>query len=244
MRRCLISCLLVSLLSSVASAAGLNLYWNGCDVSARTNLSFACQDNSGTSTLVVSFDPPYGITKLVAATAIIDLMSASPARPPWWRLEPGGCREGAVSLSFAAPSLGYCETYWTAATGGISFLPSDDPRQLRMFVSWSIPEALAGPVQPGGEYYAFQLTIDHARTVGAGACAGCSSPVCLVVLQMTLHQAPGLGDYCITNPFTSNYVSWQGGAGSLACPAADGAGYPYSVSCTTPALGHTWGRVK
>jgi hypothetical protein len=248
MRRLLISCLLVLSLSSAASAAGINLYWNGCSQDVRTNLAFACQDNSGVSTLVASFDPPYGITKLVGGTATIDFLSASSIRPPWWRLEPGGCRDGALSLSFDPPAAasGYCESYWPSATGNVSFQTSDDPSYVRMVVSWSIPEALAGPVQPGWEYYAFQLTIDHSKTVGSGACAGCSDPACLVILQMTLHQASGLGDFCIGNPLTYPYATWQGGAiGGYGCPGTDGPGYPYPpVSCVTPVLGHTWGRVK
>jgi hypothetical protein len=232
-------CALFLALPASAIAAGVNLAWNDCLAAAASsqNKNFACDTNAGSTVLVASFEPPFGITKLVAATAVIDIEWASAPVPSWWRLDAGGCRDGAVSVSFAPVSGAYCFDYWSYATGAVSFVnaPYGDPDNARIIVTWSIPEAIAGPVLMDTEYYAFQLTLDHSKTTGAGACAGCTVPACIVLKEITLYQPPGLGDYRVCYILQRNFVTWQGGV--IGCP-------PPQPQCITPVLNRTWGQVK
>lgn len=226
------------------ASAGMNLYWNDCSAGVGTTKRvFACDANVGSNTLVVSFAPPDGITKLVAARAVIDLRSATSPLPPWWRLGAGGCREGSLTASFTPPASHACGDYWSGATLQDLSYSTDlggDPTRARIVISFSIPEAAAGPVSTGTEYYAFSLAIDNAKSTGAEMCTGCADPVCIVLEELTLYQAPGLGDYRICDASTSNFTTWQGGAiGGSGCPGAD-----YHYPCTTPVLNRTWGRMK
>ena len=51
----LISGVLLALTATVASAAGINLYWNDCSVGGSTNKAFACASNAGTNSMVLSY---------------------------------------------------------------------------------------------------------------------------------------------------------------------------------------------
>ena len=85
------------------------------------------------------------------------------------------------------------------------------------------------PVPQGVEAYCFKLTIDHAKTIGADACAGCLEGVCVVLNEIKLNENQPW-ERVITNPLSRNYVTWQGGIPD--CPGA------------TPVRNTTWGRVK
>lgn len=236
---------MVLLPSASALSAGMNLYWNDCSagMGMTTNRAFTCDTNAGSNVLVVSFAPPAGITKLIAARAVIGLRSASHPMPLWWRLGAGGCREGSLTVSFAPPASHACAEYWSGAIlQELSYSTEfgGDPDRARIVISFAIPEAAAGPVIPETEYYAFSLAIDNAKSMGSGMCGGCADPSCIVLEELTLYQSPGLGDYRICYPWISNYVTWQGGAiGGAGCPP-----YDDIDPCTTPALNRTWGRMK
>jgi len=229
--------------ASSALGAGMDLYWNECPPLGSMNRSFACNTNAGANVMVASFDPPAGITKLVASSAVIDLRSASSPLPSWWHLQPGGCRDGSLSVSFSPPAPFSCADYWSAgATGGFTYTVGfgGDPTSARIVVSFGMPEALAGPVTPGTEYQAFRLTLDNSTSVGTEACTGCNDPTCIILNELTLYQPSGLGDYRICNPLNGNFIMWQGGAiGGGGCPGAD-----YQYPCSTPVLDRTWGQIK
>jgi hypothetical protein len=230
-------------LPASAFATGINLYWNDCPLGdgARTNQNFACDTNAGASTLVASFEPPFGITKLVAASAVIDIEWNGSTVPSWWRPDAGECRDGSLSVSFLGQASGSCADYWSNATGDLLFVhaPYGDPNNVRIVVTWSIPEAMAGPVLQGNEYYAFQLVFDHSKTTGDSACVGCNVPACIVITEITLYQPPGLGDYRVCYVLNSQFATWQGGAvGGPGCPPVD------QPQCITPAVNRTWGQIK
>ena len=59
----------------------------------------------------------------------------------------------------------------------------------------------------------FSLTIDHAKTVGTGACTGCNEPVCIFLSRVSLFQQ-GQSMAAIhlergANFLGSQYVTWQ-----------------------------------
>jgi hypothetical protein len=241
--RLLLATAFVLVPAAPALADGVNLYWNNCSIGGTMNKAFACDANAGVSVLVASFDPPTGITQLASSRAVIDLRSASNPMPSWWRLGAGGCREGSLSVSFTPPASQFCADYWSgSALQELSYSTDlgSDPTRARIVLSFGKPQAVAGPVTAGTEYYAFELIMDNLKSTGAGACAGCLDPCCIVLNEITLYQTPGLGDYRICAPLTSNFVTWQGGAiGGSGCPGAE-----YNYPCTTPVLNRTWGQMK
>lgn len=236
-----IGCGLIFLAASSASASGVNLSWNDCGVVGLQNQNFVCNTNSGVPfRMYASFDPPDGITRLIGGLAVIDFDRESASVPSWWQLNnPGACRENSLTLDFGFPFT--CVDYWAgAATGALSYQVGfcGYSSVARLYVSFGKPEALAGPVEAGTEYYAFSIGLDRAKTVGPGACGGCPEAVCIVLSHMKLHQAPGLGDHLLSNPRDRNFVTWQGGVLGGQCP-----GYPLPQECT-PTLRSTWGQIK
>lgn len=237
----LFCCLLIALVASAAYAEGINLSWNDCGFSGGENRNFACNSNFGENVMVASFDPPSGITKLVGSSATLELQTTSTPLPSWWQLASGGCREGALRLELAAPASPNCVDYWSsAAAGSFSYVGGGAANRARITVSFGIPEALAGPVDAGTEYYAFQLIFNNAKSVGAGSCPGCFDPTCIVLTSIWLYQPPGAGDQ-LCNPHTRNWVTWQ--PTIVGCPG--GHEPRLSGDCgATPAIHRTWGLIK
>ena len=144
-----------------------------------------------------------------------------------------------MSMNFTAPgSLANCVDYWSGqAAGGVgayntNFLGS--PTRARIVAAIAVPASAVGPVDADVEYFSFNLAINNQKTVGTGACTGCSVPVCLVLNSIKLTQGVGIGDFKIGDAGApgSNIITWQGGAvGGGGCAA-------------TPAKNATWGSVK
>lgn len=231
----LLSAALLALSASLASAAGLNLSWTLCGAAGQAGKTFACNSNSGTDVLVASYVAPAGTAGITGLEAVIDLQSATATLPAWWQFKNvGTCRTTALS---ALPAGAACEgDYWAGqASGGISAYIT--PYQLagnraRLLLIYAVPGALAAPLDAGIEYFAFTASVTHAKTVGANLCAGCADPVCIVLNEIKLTQAVGVGDFRIQNAADRNYVTWQGGVVSGGCPAV------------VPTQNRTWGSVK
>ena len=238
------TCAGLSLFVPSAQGAGINLSWNNCASDGGTsNQSFACHTNVGQNVLVASFDPPPGITKLVGSSAVIDLMIEASPLPAWWQLAAGGCREGGLQLDLNPVGTLNCIDYWSGAAGGsLSYLEvGGSPARARINLSCEIPEALSGPVEAGNEYYDFRLRLLHTKTVGTGACGGCSETVCLALTTVWLYQPSGMGDHALCNPAVNSWVTWQGPS-SFGCPPAD---LPPPPECSaTTTVRRTWGMIK
>ena len=244
MKKLLLLCgALLAFSATVATAEGLNFGWGDCGGDGATqNKNFACTSNTLTGgRLVGSFIPPAGTVGISGEEIVIDLQSASSVLPTWWQFKNvGTCRQTAftVNADFTTGASPTCNDYWVGqASGGFTqFDPAVVPGQLnraRIKVLYAVPPSLAAPVDENLEYGAFNLNLSGAKTVGAGACTGCLDPVCIVLNEVKLTQAVGLGNYRIMNPAVRNFATWQGGViGSGGCPAA------------TPARNATWGSVK
>ena len=86
----LYACALLALVTDVASAAGVSLAWNNClGGGGVTNRTFACNTNSGSRSLYVSFVPPADITRIVGIEAVIDIEAGASTLPDWWPSRPG-----------------------------------------------------------------------------------------------------------------------------------------------------------
>ena len=224
---------------------GVNLRWDQCygDAGAQ-NKSFACDTNTGTETLVGSFVLGAEIVQMGGEEVVIDLASAGSALPPWWQfMSPGACRQTALSVNMSLPATAVNCMDWSHHNAnllsGSYSIGARGPSTARLDLL--ITEALAAVANvPGGEYLSFNLTITHAKSVGTDACAGCTTPVCIVLNSVLAITAGRATDRFLTGPANgtdSNFATWQGGGspvvgGVSGCPAA------------TPARQPTWGAVK
>ena len=235
---------LLALTASVAAAEGVNFSWTDCYGDGGVqNKNFACTANTGAAHAAVgSYVAPAGVGGLTGNEVVIDLQSQGAALPAWWQFKNAGtCRTTSQAMNFTAPvSLASCVDYWSGqAAGGIGAYNigfGGNPARARIVAAIAVPASAVGPVDADVEYFSFNLTMNNAKTVGTGACAGCSIPVCLVLNSIKLTQGVGIGDFKLSAPgngIDSNYITWQGGnIGGSGCPAA------------TPAKNATWGTVK
>jgi hypothetical protein len=79
--------------------------------------------------------------------------------------------------------------------------------------------------------------INHAKTVGTGACAGCTVPMCIVFGSDRITTPVAANNVLLTggaNGPSSFFATWQGPTG----PAPFGCPYP------VPTLRSSWGAVK
>ena len=232
---------LLALTASVASAAGVNFAWLNCygEGTVVQNRNFACTSNTGTNLAVGSFISPAGTTAISGNEVVIDLQSQTATLPLWWSLKSAtGCRPTSLSVNFVANAAnGVCvDEFQGGGAGGIGAYTvgyGGNPARARLVMA--IATAAPAPLDADVEYFAFNMLINNAKTVGTGACTGCLTPVCIVLNSIKLTQGVGIGDYVLSQPGApgSNFITWQGGAvGDGGCPAA------------TPAKNATWGTVK
>ena len=250
--------------SRAHAVQGLALAWNHChgDAGWAQNADFACNTNVGTHVMVGLFQLASPMETVIGEEIVLDLATASPSLPPWWQLKNTGfCRQLSLSATFipdpadvgcpdwsAGLSVGgiggYC-TAFNAMPGGCG-IPSQPANTARIKLIAAVAGANAQDLLGGQNYFAFSLSINHAKTIGTGSCDGCATPVC-IVLNSIMVAAPGafIGDTFVsdqrfitaTTAPGSNFITWQGGGGvvgggGIGCPAA------------TPTRQSTWGNVK
>jgi len=231
----------LALAAQAARASGFgafNLTWGtGCwrDNPATLSTS-ACDSNDGSVSFTVSFVQNATVPNFDGLEAWLDLQSDSPELPDWWQLtDPGGCRQGSLSVSFdpiatpsgcANPWAGLVESYkyvnWS--TAAFPFFGERPANRALLYVRYIITSNRV-PLPAGVEYFGFTVTINMARTVGAGACGGCSTPVTIVLNKINLISG-GL----LTTPLDNQCLRWQAG-GVTPCSA-------------TPTRSSTWGQIK
>ena len=241
--------LLALALSTIAADAhangGVAIRWDQCyaDGGAQ-NKNFACDTNDGSETLVVSFVPAADIVNANGLEIVIDLASSSAILPQWWFFKNiGACRQTSLATGTTVGGL-YCPD-WSAGNGfgGIAAYNvgqrGTNTSRIKMAAAVQ-PADQAQNLSGLSEYLGFRLVIDNAKTVGTGACAGCTTPVCIVLMSMNISTPILLNNRLLTGPANgtdSDFALWQGGGnpvvgGNSGCPAA------------TPTAKRTWGAVK
>ncbi len=246
MRRIFALCVPLILLASTAHAgAGVNIRWTDCfGDGGAINRNFACDTNTGQHVLVCSFELGQPILQAGGNEVVVDLASAGPSLPAWWLLKNAGtCRQSALSVNFTPAPVSACQD-WTGTVdgGGIGAynIGQFGANTARLKVAMAVPLNAYTDLVAGQEYFSHNIVIRNDKTVGAGACAGCATPVCIVLQSIRITTAVPQNDRQLmvpTNGTDSNYASWQGGAGVVTylgsgCPAA------------TPTRQQTWGAVK
>ncbi len=236
--------------SSPAGAGPLNLRWNDCwGDGGVQNRDFACDRNTGSEVLVASFVPMYYFPQMTGDEWVVELATASSLLADWWwLLNAGNCRQTSLGLVSEPPASAVACADWDEGQagglfGGFTF-NIIRPYSARINGLHWMADGLSAPVLPDHEYHAFTLVINHQRTVGSGACGGCTVGACIGFkgLRMTspdpnVDQVLQLGRFASDGD--ASMVTWQGGAG-VAFPAPGGLSCP----AATPAKNSTWGAVK
>ena len=215
---------------------GLFLKWNECPLAASSasTLTFACNSDVGEELLVTAMTLGETVDDVIAVEVVIDIQFASAAVPPWWQLEPAGCRDGALTPRSVPPQNPACTDFWNQnLTPGLLYqiAPRGNPSQARIVVSFALPSTTP-PRQlvPGPTYYVASLAVRHDRT---SQCTGCLTNACLVLNSVRLGRVPGSPgqDPMIVQPgpLDANRATWQGSG--AACQSV-------------PARSSTWGQLK
>ena len=218
----------------VHAAGDINIAWNDCVLGAGSaaNLAFACNVSTGAEQLYVSFRPPAPRSDFKGAFGTMLVTIDDVTAPPWWHVETGGCRAGRiVSRADFTGGPFSCVDFWQgqAVGSGVIDVGYGSPNVLRIRSVFAVVDALAGPIDPAFEYYAYAIAIQNTKTTGTGSCAGCLTPACFALSQVELDYADGSSE--IITDGAQRFITWQGG-GSLPCPGA------------TPARNPTWGQIK
>jgi len=234
---------LLAVASSAHAARGVFLRWDHCYADGGVqNKNFACDTNAGSETLVGGFETNADYPNVSGNEVIINLVSAGSPLPAWWLMRSvGTCRQTALAMNTA--NSGVNCTDWAAGLsfGGIGAynIGQRGPNTARLVMALAVQPQQIQSLHPGQEYFSFNVTINHTKTVGPGACAGCSTPVCIVLESINvtttsythLTQGP-------TNGIDNDWVTWQGGGGIV------GIGGQTGCPAATPTVLHTWGEVK
>lgn len=243
--------MLVALLGAFAStahAAGLDLAWNDCGSFGVCNQSFACNVNGpGTFMLIGSFTAPEGLTQFVGLEARVDFVANDTAMPDWWQFRNAGtCRQAGVTADADFSSGPYsCTDPWLGqAAGGMAgwlvgspIGPGVPGNGGRMVIALARPAQFAGPLVADEAYYAFRVNVNKTKTVGAGSCAGCTTPMGIAFTQVKLMQPVGMGDFVLSTWNYQGFAAWQNGM----FPVYDVA---YMCPFVIPAKNRTWGSIK
>ena len=260
----LIALLLAAPVMAGTSPPGVNLRWDSCFGDGGVLYrDFACDTNAGSERLVGSFELAADIPIVTALEIYVTVGSASPTLPAWWQFKnTATCRQ--TSLAFTtSPPVGAvnCEDWGSGqASGGIGAynIGATGPNRASLGGVAAVP-APGGPLYAGVEYFAFSLTINHSKTVGAGACAGCQEPVVIFLSAIDV-VAPGLSLLLNkgANYSGSQWASWQHGYPlNVIQSCAPTPGFPIDPNCpkrltyfdvvpysVTPTRTKTWGAVK
>ena len=259
-RPLLVSLGLCALLAASASAAppasGLVFRWNHCaGDGGATNRVFACNTNAGSERLVCSYQTDATITNVSGAEITVDIRTASAALPLWWQFRNvGTCRVSALSMNFTADaSWVNCVDQWNGAAGGgiaayhIGLLA---PNMARLRAAGAVPQQALTQADPGTEYFVANFLVNHQKTVGTGACSGCTTPTCILFAQLRITTTVAANDRTFTTPRDGNHDHWIGWQGAVAqspqivCDQ-DGCNYHFGCSASpVRASAPTWGALK
>lgn len=217
------------------SVGQLDLAWDDCyngGLGGGAQRSFACDSNDGEPIhLVLSVITPVGLTQFIGSAAVIDFASAQTTLPDWWSF--GACR--ASSSLTAVPPAGETsciDLVEHSQFGGIDYAMLSTigaPHRARLRTAYAVDASLAGPVPGDVERALIRVTMNRARTIGAGACEGCPQPVCIAANSVLLDQSdPNLPDALITQG-AQLFVLWQ---------------QAEKFDCLTSVRSSTWGQLK
>ena len=220
----------------VAADATLALGWQGClSGGGFANQAFGCGSTTNQIPLVPSFTLEQPVDSVYSLELVIDLVHSVDPLPPWWRMDPGQCREGQIIADADLATSGCSDPWQSLGAAVVQGYTANQPfgasNHARILVAVVVPSDQARSLLAGVDYAACRVLIKSGNT---NICTGCSEGACLVLNSIQLHRLPGSSfeEVVISSaaPSGSNWARWQGGAG------ADCA--------TVPVRRRTWGAIK
>jgi hypothetical protein len=242
--------------TACAQPSGLVLRWNQCAADGGIkNRVFACNTNVGSERLVCSYETGTTIAQVSGAEITVDIRAASTSLPLWWQFRnTGTCRVSSLALNFTAdPNAVNCVDQWSGqASGGIGAYQIGllAPNMARIRAAGAVPQAALFQVDPGIEYFVCNVTVNHQKTVGAGACSGCVTPVCVLFASLVITTPVAADNRTFTTPRDGNsdhWVGWQGAVAQSPHVVCDQDGCNYQFGCSASPVatrGSTWGALK
>ena len=117
------------------------------------------------------------------------------------------------------------------ATQAAPFRPSTCRRTAASSLGFAVAASAAADLFAAQEYFAFNANINNAKSVGTGNCAGCSTPVCIVLNSINVVAGAATHDLVSggATAADSDKATWQGVGPSCAL---------------VPTKNATWGQVK
>jgi len=242
--RSALSLALVLLATAVRAESGTNLRWDSCVGDAGTqNKTFSCDTNTGSDVLVCSFEVGAEVLQASGQEVVIDLVASAATLPAWWAFKNvGTCRQLSLTMNTALPLAAVVCSDWSSgqSLGGIGAYNIGwvlGPGSAQIKIATAVPVESLAHLVPGTEYFSCNVVINHAKTVGTGACAGCSVPMCIVFDSDKITTPVAANNVLLTggaNGPSSFFATWQGPTG----PAPVGCPYP------VPTLRSSWGAVR
>lgn len=243
--RSALSLALVLLASAAHAGPGVNMRWSQCFGDGGTqNRDFACNTNAGSDQLVCSFELGSEVLQANGQELTIYVVAAAATLPAWWAFKNvGTCRQLSLGMNTVVSPIAVNCTDWSngASVGGIGAYTIGGvfgPPSAVIKIAAAVPLEAVAHLLPGTEYFSCNITINHAKTVGTGACAGCTVPVCIVLIALKVTTPFGVGDVTLTasaNASDSFFATWQGPTNPdpfWSCPRP------------VPTRQSTWGAVK
>jgi hypothetical protein len=252
-----------SLITTAASAAptppGVNLRWDQCFSDGGVmNKTFACDTNTGSERLVMSVVLDADKADVSGQELRLMLQSATPTLPSWWAFaNVGTCRQTSMTFATALPLGAVNCLDWAdgQATGGIGSYSIGffGPNSVLLQIAAAVPQSSLATLLAGQEYFVGSLVINHAKTVGTGACLGCDQPVCILFDRLRVTTPVFENNLTLINAANgpdSQFARWQGGHETNVAVDCSGhnLGCIHSFTCVpataTGTRGSTWGAVK
>jgi hypothetical protein len=244
MKRLLLGCALLALCASSAFAGGVNISWgNGCwSDPGHTNLKlYACNKNTGSALMTCSFSLDYDQPQWAGVEIYLDGQTDMATIPDWWKMDTGECRVSALTVSnnfTAAPGIG-CANPWGSnwGYGGLYYyydgVNAGGPNRAKMALVFVVQRDEPVYLSAGTEYYAGQIKITYAKTVGTGSCVGCLFPMAWFLTEIRSWEFYQCQYLTEPLPAGNQCLNWQG-SNLPWCPG-DG---------VVPTRNHTWGGIK
>lgn len=234
-----------ALLALTATAAlaqgGMNISWNNCGANGLAAITSACNSNTGTNRLVITFVPPAPVPFFAAFQGELELQSDGDVLPAYWQLrnetsigQINQCRNGSLSASIDFSSFAGCDDpYFGQGSGGLGryTVGFGGPNRAKLNFVFAVPAGSETQLEQGLQYGGVSLNINNARTVGTTVCAGCDVGVCIKLNNIEILQPLPNDSWKLTNPTGQDFVTWQTPSGQT-CQGA------------TPSKSTTWGSVK
>ncbi len=184
--------------------------------------------------------PPVTRVGFVGAQGMIDVWSSRSTLPDWWRQDT--CRPTGFGLVADNTIGGSCSTLWDIVPGAGANLGSiygiHGAYTIRFLLGQVLVATNAYDLTGDGitELTVFKFSVLKAKSVGTGACAGCSYGACLVLNEINLQTLTDTPDTFLrlsgALPGAADYITYNTGV------------TPACWYLPTPTRNRTWGAIK